>query len=39
MLLTAPTKANTYDTFSVIQEQDGKIIGGSTYVIVALKEE
>ena len=37
VLLTSPTKANTYDTFSVIQEEDGKVVGGSTYVIVASK--
>ena len=37
VLLTSPTKANAYDTFSVVQEQDGKLVGGSTYVIVASK--
>jgi len=35
VLLTSPAKANSYDTFSVVQEEDGKIVGGSTYVIVA----
>lgn len=39
VLLTAPTKANAYDTFSVVQDEDGKIVGGSTYVIVASKAE
>jgi hypothetical protein len=39
VVLTAPTKANTYDTFSVVQEEDGKVVGGSTYVIVASKLE
>jgi hypothetical protein len=37
VLLTSPTKANAYDTFSVVQEEDGKLVGGSTYVIVASK--
>jgi hypothetical protein len=39
VLLTAPNKANAYDTFSVVQEEDGKVVGGSTYVIVASKAE
>ncbi len=38
VLLTTPTKANTFDTFSVVQEEDGKIVGGSTYVVRASKQ-
>jgi photosystem II stability/assembly factor-like uncharacterized protein len=38
VLLTAPTKENTFDTFSVVQEVDGKVVGGSTYVVRASKQ-
>jgi len=38
VLLTAPTKADTFATFSVVQEEDGKIVGGSTYVLCASKQ-
>lgn len=38
VLLTAPNKNNAFDTFSVVQEEDGKIVGGSTYVVVAAKQ-
>ena len=37
VLLTAPTKDKAFETFSVVQEEDGTIVGGSTYVIVASK--
>jgi hypothetical protein len=37
VLLTAPAKAGGFDTFSVVQEENGKIVGGSTYVIRASK--
>ncbi|MDX6530254.1 MAG: hypothetical protein QOH41_2544 [Blastocatellia bacterium] len=38
VLLTAPSKADAADTFSVVQEEDGKIVGGSTYVVRAAKQ-
>jgi photosystem II stability/assembly factor-like uncharacterized protein len=38
VLLTAPTKADTFATFSVVQEEDGKVVGGSTYVLNAAKQ-
>lgn len=37
VLLTAPNKDKAFDTFSVVQEEEGKIVGGSTYVIRAAK--
>jgi photosystem II stability/assembly factor-like uncharacterized protein len=38
VLLTAPTKNETFSTFSVVQEADGKIVGGSTYIVRATKQ-
>jgi hypothetical protein len=38
VLLTAPAKVGDFDTFSVVQEEEGKIVGGSTYVILASKQ-
>jgi hypothetical protein len=38
VLLTAPANNKAFDTFSVVQEEDGKIVGGSTYVVVAMKQ-
>ncbi|HMJ26524.1 MAG TPA: hypothetical protein VK475_11870, partial [Pyrinomonadaceae bacterium] len=37
VLLTAPTKTDAVSTFSVVQEVDGQLVGGSTYVVRALK--
>lgn len=37
VLLTAPSKLNAYSVFSVLQEEDGNIVGGSTYVLRASK--
>ncbi|HEX8000642.1 MAG TPA: hypothetical protein VF528_19840 [Pyrinomonadaceae bacterium] len=33
VVLTAPMRGTDFETFSVVQEEDGEIIGGSTYVI------
>jgi hypothetical protein len=38
VLLTAPAKDNSFDTFSVVQEEDGKMVGGGTYVLRAAKQ-
>lgn len=38
VLLTAPAQGTDFDTFSVVQEEDGEIVGGSTYVIKPVKE-
>jgi photosystem II stability/assembly factor-like uncharacterized protein len=38
VLFTAPAKDRAFDTFSVVQEEEGKIVGGSTYVILASKQ-
>ncbi|MBD0325975.1 MAG: hypothetical protein ICV68_06075, partial [Pyrinomonadaceae bacterium] len=33
VLLTASTQTTDFETFSIVQEENGEIIGGSTYVI------
>jgi hypothetical protein len=38
VLLTAPSKPDALGTFTVVQEEDGKIVGGSTYVVHAAKQ-
>jgi hypothetical protein len=38
VLLTAPAKPEAIGTFTVVQEEDGKIVGGSTYVVRAAKQ-
>lgn len=38
VLLTAPTKTDTFATFSVVQEESGKVVGGSTFVLRASKQ-
>jgi hypothetical protein len=37
ILLTAPAQGTDFETFSVVQEEDGEIVGGSTYVIQPVK--
>jgi photosystem II stability/assembly factor-like uncharacterized protein len=37
VLLTPPAQGET-TTFSIVQEQDGEIVGGSTYVLRAVKQ-
>jgi photosystem II stability/assembly factor-like uncharacterized protein len=37
IVLTAPAQGNDSDSFSVVQEEDGEIVGGSTYVVTATK--
>lgn len=37
VLLTAPSRGSDFATFSVVQEQDGETVGGSTYVVRPVK--
>jgi hypothetical protein len=37
VLLTAPSQAGDSTKFSVVQEQDGQIVGGNTYVVRAVQ--
>ena len=38
VLLTAPEKANDFVTFTVVQMDDGQVVGGNTYVVRAAKK-
>ncbi|HEX8458587.1 MAG TPA: hypothetical protein VF656_14910 [Pyrinomonadaceae bacterium] len=37
VLLTAPTQTNDFNTYSVVQEENGEVVGGNTFVVRGVK--